>query len=124
MSYCRWSCLGGQSDLYAYADVHGGVTLHISERRRVLTPDVPEDPTADMISGKISHQEWADLHKVRNQAIDKCKLEAIGLSRDGQGFNLDFEEAANLVADLRKEGYVIPEGVEDDIRADMEEERE
>lgn len=122
MSYCRWSCLGGQSDLYAYADVHGGVTLHVSAWRRVLTPDVPEDPTAEMISGKISHEEWSTRYKARNAAIDECEVRAIGLSRDGQGFNFDFEEAADFVASLRKEGYLIPEGVEDAIREDMEEE--
>ena len=118
MSYCRWSSMGGQCDLYIYADVSGGVTIHVATRRQVLTPDIPEDPIQDLFSGKITSEEWQDRHAARQRALEACPLEPIGLSRDGQSFNLDFAEAADLVADLRQEGYMVPTGVEEDIRED------
>jgi hypothetical protein len=110
--------MGGLCDLYVYADASGGVSIHVASRRRVLTPDVPEDPTPDMIADIISVDQWQERYRARCDALDKCALEPIGLSRDGQSFNLDFPEAARLVADLRKEGYQVPEGVEQDILDD------
>ena len=38
MSYCRWSSLcedGSTSDIYTYADVRGGYTTHVAERRPI-----------------------------------------------------------------------------------------
>lgn len=118
MSYCRWSSIGGQCDLYVYADVSGGVTIHIASYRRVLTDDVPKDPTPDMINEVISPEEWSRLWKERNAILNACELRPIGLSRDGQSFNLDFDEAADLIADLRAEGYLMPDGLEDEVRED------
>lgn len=31
MSYCRFSSDGGESDVYVYADVHGGITTMVAE---------------------------------------------------------------------------------------------
>ena len=118
MSYFRWSSLGGQSDLYAYADISGGVTLHVRSLRRVLHQGVPEDPTPKLMCEEITPEAWYRLKEKRNALLDACPLVPIGLSRDGMSWNLDFDEAANLVASLRAEGYCIPPGVEDDIRED------
>lgn len=120
MSYCRWSCMGGQCDVYAYADVAGGVSIHVGTRRRVLNDTVPPDPTPDLISGKMTAEAWSEKWKLRNEALDRCALEAIGLSQDGKSWNLPFVEAAEKIMALRKEGYYIPEGVEEDILEDVD----
>lgn len=120
MSYCRWSCMGGQCDVYAYDDIYGGVAIHVASQRRALTPDVPPDPLVDFASGKIDAEEMMVRLKERNKALDNCELKPIGLTRDGESWRLSHGEAAVLIADLRVEGYQIPEGVEADIREDME----
>ena len=40
MSYCRWSSMGGQCDLYVY-ESRDGIEIHVSTRRWVRKDDEP-----------------------------------------------------------------------------------
>ncbi len=118
MSYCRF---GPGSDLYVYEDVGGGVTIHVARRRHVLPDDMPQNPMLNamgLATGEMSAEDFAEKYRVYSQALSQCALEEIGLSRDGQGFRLDHQEAADLVLDLIAEGYEVPEDVEPALRED------
>lgn len=117
MSYCRW---GPGCDLYIYADLHETVTIHVASKRRVLPHDFPANPMIELASGRMAPEDFTAAHKSYNARLGQCEIVDIGLSRDGESYRLDFLEAADLVADLRQEGYHSPQGVEDDIRADAE----
>lgn len=90
--------------------------------RRVLLGDEPDDPTPDFFEGRIDAGEYVRRHRERQKVLETRELAPIGLSRDGQSFNLSFEGAAELIAGLRAEGYILPEGVEAAILEDAEDE--
>lgn len=116
MSYCRF---GPGSDLYIYDDMGGWVTIHVASRRHVIPEDMPQNPMLNAVglaTGEMSAEEFAEKYRLYSQALTQCALEDIGLSRDGQSFRLDHEEAADLVLDLIAEGYEVPEHVEPSLR--------
>jgi len=112
MSYCRWSSDDYRCDLYVYADVSGGFTVHVASNR------VPDD-TPRCTSKSFGH-EWFEQHKAQMTFLAAAERTPIGLSRDGETFNVPTLEALRaLLLDLRGEGYLFPDAVlravEDDI---------
>src|ERR1044071_191187 len=66
MSYCRFSSLNWSCDVYAYADVAGGYTIHVARSRRV--GDIPADPFESFMSVDFKNDpkasaEWLRLYK-------------------------------------------------------------
>lgn len=99
MAYCRWSTDLGRCDIYAYADVAGGYTVHVAKRKR------------------------AD----RANAIcrDLAKLPPVGIDAPsaGKSFNVPtLEELKKLLLSLRAEGLRFPDYVLEDIDIDIDSE--
>ena len=118
MSYCRWSSDNWMCDLYCYEDVSGGWTTHVAGRKRETAP--PDDRFGDFCDGKISAEEFAELHKVQMDALEAIPLVEITLPHAGETFNdptlADFR--ARLLM-LRAAGYNFPDYVIEEIDAEM-----
>lgn len=120
MSYCRWSSDNWKCDLYCYADINGGWTTHVANRRH--TGDIPTDRFDDFIDGKITAKEFARLHKKHMDAVESSTLVAIGLAHDSATFSdATLEEFKNRLLMLRQEGYRFPDYVIDEIDEEIAE---
>jgi len=126
MSYVRWSSDGYRSDVYAYADVSGGFTLHIAGRRRVgldtLGPDpmetFPKDPKDPLLV-----QDWLKAYRAFGKGLDKLPFEDIKHPDAGETFNFaTLEELRDKLAAYREEGVIqVPEWVVPSIEEELTE---
>ena len=108
-------------DLYVYADVAGGYTIHVATRRSVDPPAFPEFPIDAPTDAALF--EWAERYRAAMTALDDCEKMEIGLPADGKTFRLaTAEDTAAKIGELRAMGYVMPDGLEDDILEDAEDE--
>lgn len=114
--------MNSQCDVYAYEHNGGGVSIHVAGVRHVLPEGFPEDPAERLMKKEITTTQYVHFNREHRDQMANCEVRPIGLSRDGQGFNLPHDEAADLIESLRAEGYNIPEGVEDAIRSDAQQE--
>jgi hypothetical protein len=126
MSYCRWSSMGFQCDLYCYEDVDGGWTTHVAGLRRIGIPPQPvepEDYEADDYLDKLD--EFVDSFNLWVKAVAACENEPIGLPFDGMSFNdPDLEGFYSRLTELRALGYRFPDEVLEEVVAEIWEERE
>jgi hypothetical protein len=84
MSYCRVGDEG--SDVYMYADVQGGYTLHVARNRVIKGP-------------RIKHGALKGLLRVRK----------INHHCAGESYNVSSrEEMINLMLELKLEGFGVP----------------
>lgn len=113
MSYCRWSTDDYQCDVYAYADVNGGISVHVAASRYVFNEPLPDKVSWEDVPAFVARE------KKLMQMIDKAHMEPIGLEYDGQCFfNLSQEDAAALIDKLTALGYRVPSYVAQDIWED------
>ena len=123
MSYCRWSCMDGYSDVYVYANVHGGWTTHVAGRR------IPEGapPDADSVMLKFMDNHPGDTKGAADAylAAQKCRREwdanhphfAIDHPEAGVSFNHDSPGAcADNLERLRGEGFTVPDWAIETLR--------
>ena len=147
MSYCRWSSMNYMSDVYVYADMAGGWTVHVAKNRRVIPP-IPS-----LVGGRISlaiHRwsgasyDFGSREMVRKSAwramvyalwlrfavlwddhlhhrsLDLIPSRPIGLPYDGDSYNpATAGECAEMLQRLREVGYRVPQGA---IQALLDEE--
>lgn len=105
-----WMC-----DVYVYEDVGGGWTVHVANNRRPLG-SVPK-VTADIL---VDVDEFARQNQEQMASLDKIESKPIGLSRDGESFNVPTPgECADLLVSLRDEGYVVPDYAIDALREEQ-----
>ena len=96
MSYCRWSCDNYGCDLYIYQTKYHYV-IHVASRR--VIGDVPiVDYTKNI------HEVMRQYNK-QNDFMETCKYEYINLPYDGETFELDKENAIDMLKTLQKVGY-------------------
>lgn len=114
MSYCRWSTdlpNNKQSDLYVYADVMGGYTIHVASRRRICNTPIPQYNEGDDFT------EW--YYKKRDWIKENNQFEDINGPFDGESwYGLSVEEVVEVLKILENAGYNFPENLADVIVED------
>lgn len=107
MSYCRFSCMNFNCDLYVY-ESEGGVCVDIAETRLVSDAPKPTRP----------NEYWSDVcaHKRHRAAMEEwektARREPIAMPFAGTHHNsLSHVEAVELLKSLRGLGYVFPDHV-------------
>ena len=116
MSFCRWSSDNFKCDVYAYEHVDGYFALHVASSKHV--GDVPLLPDIT----KVSNDEWSKAHKIREDWLDTHEVESIGLSCDGDDYELDtIEDLLDKMLELRKIGYHVPDYTIENIREEIHE---
>lgn len=120
MSYCRWSTDDFQCDLYVYADVSGGWTIHVAGNRPVykepLPPPIPF--TAETI------RPWMERDQIIHRMLEQAERVPIGLPYDGQSFNDDRDGTVATLRMLKEAGYQFPHDIIDEIAGEPENEGE
>lgn len=115
MSFCRWSTDDYLCDLYIYADVNGGYTIHVGSHRPVYKQPLPEpiEPNAETIDA------YMERRAVVMRMLDEAEWVPIGLPFDSETFREDTgAAAADRVRDLLAMGYRCPDHVERLLRED------
>jgi hypothetical protein len=111
----NWTC-----DLYCYADITGGWTIHVAPRRR--TDAVPEDREDDFIAGKVSMAEYTKLRRLQIFALERIPFEPLRLPHAGETFrDATLADFKHRLLELRQLGYRFPDDVFDQIDAELAE---
>lgn len=127
MSYCRWSSCNFACDIYCYADVSGGYTIHVAGRRRVGPEPRPDfsKAMAAFMRKEITSEEVVKVNQDLMAWCEKAELHPIGLPHDGETLNLPTAEAAaDKLEELRALGYMVPQSAIDALREDARDEDE
>ena len=121
MSYCRFSSLNWACDVYAYADLFGGYTIHLAGNRLIGgVPTVP--PLSALASGSVSPEAWLAAHRVAADFIETAPREPITLPHAGESFREgDLEAFEWRLRMLRELGYRFPESVLEAIAEERDE---
>lgn len=115
MSWCRWSSMDFQCDLYVY-ESHDGVEVHVGANRF----DIDRDAVPPYVSILDDLDAWHTRHLALQKMLDEADRQPIGLPFDGQHRTFySLEEAADWIDELVALGYIIPEGMTDDMRSEF-----
>lgn len=126
MSFCRWSCLNGYSDVYVYEGRQGYVT-HVARKRR--PPGAPRsgmDAFYEVMAADGSGEEMAEAYRsadAKRQEWDEAHpLAPIDHPEAGANFcHDDADECAANLERLRREGFVVPEWAIESLREEAAE---
>lgn len=147
MSYCRWSSMNWQCDVYVYEDVSGGWTTHVAGSRRLFGP-IPDIMLSRLsmwmhcwsgytylaIEHRAVYPIWwrgalyrlfssfaAFWHnKVHMGSLRLIPLRPIGLPFDAQSFNDPSpDDCADRLEALRAMGYKVPQAAIDALRGEV-----
>lgn len=129
MSYCRWSSMDFQCDLYCYSDVMGGWTTHVAGSRRVgdIVPSpglvLPENWNAlSKEDQERLGEEWARQYNLHLESVNACALVDIGLPSDGETFrDATIGEFRDRLLSLRAQGYIFPDRVLKNVEEEIAE---
>ena len=109
MSYCRWSCMDYKCDLCVY-DGEGGICIHVGSKR--VIGDVPPLDWVDGNGSEALYKSYVEQMKFMKTA----QYERIGLIHDGCSWvGLTEKEAVNVLVKLKREGYVFPDSVIEEL---------
>lgn len=114
MSFCRWSSMDFQCDLYCYESDQGFVT-HVAKTR--VVGDIPK-LNWNLITPPITEDMISEFVRVQNEQfefLETAERKPIGLAFDGLSFTDDKEGFLVRLDMLRKEGYNFPEITEEDL---------
>jgi len=104
MSYCRWGCLGGTSDIYCFQSECGYI-IHVASKK--IVGGVPDEL---MYPKDTTVEEFIEYHKKLREFKQQAQREPIGLPYDSQTFSYDTpEETIEKLEELREVGYIVPE---------------
>ncbi len=118
MSYCRFSSDDFQSDVYVYEEAGGSWKVHVAQNRPVYTEPLPEP--VEIREDNIS--AWLFRHHKVMEMLKTAERVNIEGPYTGQSFALDTPgECAELLANIRDAGYVVPQKAIDRL---LEEENE
>jgi hypothetical protein len=116
MSYCRFT---PDSDVYAYEDCYGGITVHVATNSRgewwecprpELTGD-SESETDAFLAQYAARMAWCESHPGL----------PIGLPEDGETFSGELSEALDYLRILKRTGYLVPDYAIEAMRAELSE---
>lgn len=119
MSYCRWSSNNYGCDIYAYESANG-YEVHVASNR--VVGDIPKTNIRLLMDGGEAEQkEYVAQSKAQSEFLETATRKKIGLSCDGESYTLTtLEEFRDKLIELRKEGYIFPDYVFEDIRFEIE----
>lgn len=110
MSYCRWSSFDFACDIYAYEDVHGGITIHVAKSKVNYAEPLPPPIAFDDI------EAWMKRSSVVDSIIGRSEFVPIGGPHDGETYSsLDYADAVNTLFSLKQDGYRFPLSIIDAI---------
>ncbi len=117
MSYCRWSSDDWSCDVYVYESVGDFWSINVARHRYV--GDMPE---ADKYWSDGKLEKFFVAHQQQMDFLETAEMVAIGLSHDGESFEVDSpQEAADILTMLSEEGYNVPQYAIDALRKEAEE---
>ncbi len=126
MSYCRFSTDCFRCDVYAYADVAGGWTIHVAARKRDIPADW-RDPLEQMMDG-LDREDEKDMeariaeYRGRYAAMEELPWFTLSAPSAGMTFHEGSLEAfRERMVLLRAEGLRFPDDVFDEIDAEIAE---
>lgn len=129
MSFARFSSDDFTSDIYAYVDASTNmITVHIATARhnfdRSTLPGITANPITDT---ELYSEQWIERHTALMEAI-RSSEDMIVYKDEYAGrsyFNLTASEAIELLDELEKRGYHIPDGTREAIQeeTDLSEDR-
>lgn len=107
MSYCRFSCDDGKSDVYVYESDAGWVT-HVASHRIVGHLRAPP-PIPAVEASADARTAWTRAYQKYNRALDAKPRAPIGGPHDGETFT-DHSAGACLrrLLNLSSDGYHVP----------------
>lgn len=120
MSYCRWSNDDFQCDLYVYADVSGGWTIHVAGNRPVYKEPLP--PPIPLTIENV--RAWHDRMQRVSDMLERAERAPIGLPYDGKTFSDDRDGTVATLKMLKDVGYRFPFDIIDIIASEEENEGE
>jgi hypothetical protein len=118
MSYCRWSSMDFQCDVYCYEHYGNYIVVHVAARRHDLStnPDGGELPEPVSIR-EDGAKAWLARYEIARDFLEKCELKPIGLKHDGEGFTFgDLDKAADFLEELKEIGYNVPDNAIKQLR--------
>lgn len=125
MSYCRFSCLNGYSEIYAYESGLGCV-VHVASRRRGI--GVFYESSELMITG--AGTELGDDHpamqiyRAHHRLNDMAQVEFEPIDHPDAGGHFTYDtpgEAADKLEELRAAGFIVPHHAITALRAEQKE---
>lgn len=112
MSWCRWSSMEFDCDLYVYESVEG-IEVHVAKLRL----DIDRDALPP--GGELCTAECRARQEALRRAIDIATHYPIGLPHDGETRIFDeLSEAADWIDQLAELGYHIPPGMTAQMRSE------
>jgi len=113
MSYCRWSSMDWECDLYIYDSVGDFVSINVAMRRRKFDdtwPRMPKDATIEeRVAIWSAQHEWMETHEDSQDWID---LNTIAPEFSGENYRItDPAEVADLLTRMRAAGLKFPDGI-------------
>lgn len=111
MSYCRWSCEGGLSDVYCYKSVYDTFVIEIATKRPKIK--LPNYDLSSDEAFKKSYEKRLELAKHR-------EFYDLDLPLAGSTFILNTPQGCyNKLIELKQSGYFVPnhalEGLKEDF---------
>ena len=117
MSYCRFSSDDFQCDVYVYADVSGGYTVHVAGRRTVFKEPLP--PHIEWSADNLA--PWLERHAKVSDMCDTAEHADIDLPQAGEGFySLPLDEAIAKLIELKGIGFNVPQYAIDALKDETE----
>lgn len=117
MSYCRWSDMDWRCDIYAYADVSGGYTIHVAGNR--VKGDIPAAPF-EAGGGDAAVKAFLDAHRKQTDFLKTAEREPIDHPLAGEHYNLaTLQEFKAKLLELRAAGFHFPDYVLEEIETDL-----
>lgn len=114
MSWCRWSSMDFACDLYVY-DAIEGVVVHVGGARPVFDRTQLPPP----VSLLDDAEAWLERHNLLMRLLETAETVPIDLPHAGDDRTFDtLAEAADWIDELTSLGYVVPEGMTAEMRAD------
>ena len=114
MSYCRWSCLDYQSDIYCY-ESQQGFEIHVASRRRKRAPR-STSPYDVCTIREVSPEEYVKIYRQYHDEMDKIPFIDLDFPHAGESFCLSTPgECADKLKELRGLGFKVPEYAIDNL---------
>jgi hypothetical protein len=118
MSYCRWSSDDYQCDVYVWEDCDGGYRVCVAELQYVFAEPLPP-PVSYEADG---FDAWFARSRKVSAMIECASRKPIGLPRDGERYSTETaSETVELLEDLKREGYNVPQYAIDALREETAE---
>jgi len=117
MSYCRWSSMDWECDLYIY-DAGEFISVNVAGRRRKFDETWPRMKTNATIDEQFAiwqaQHDWLKAHEDEKEWID---LNTVTPEFAGEGYDIaDPDEVADLLVRMRDAGLRFPDGLIEEFR--------